>query len=217
MATGAAGKLNFMADAPLESTSRERFLVAADEQFIESGYDRCTIRAIAARAGTSLASLSRNWSGKRELFVEVFKRHFDPIHAAQNASFDALEAQGNFSARAVIAAFFGSGMTCEGTGMQKIRRVYSLALLDPSEEARAITRQLAEPVRQRLIVLLRRCLPHLDERRFFLAMNVVLGVYIYPLARGERLASVMGYDLAGFDWEAAVDILADMACRGIEG
>ena len=52
MATGAAGKLNFMADATLESTSRERFLVAADEQFIESGYDRCTIRAIAARAGT---------------------------------------------------------------------------------------------------------------------------------------------------------------------
>ncbi len=202
-------------EAP-ETSSRDRFLTAADDQFIESGYDRCTIRAIAARAGTSLASLSRNWSGKQELFTEVFRRHFDPIHAAQNAAFDALEGAGGFSARAVIAAFFGSAMLGEGEDVRKSHRIYSLALVDPSDEARIITRQLAEPVRRRLIDLLRICLPALDETRFFLAMNIVLGAYIYPLARGERLASVMGYDLAGLDWSEAVGVLADMVCKGIE-
>ena len=216
MLTGAMVRSSVLTDVP-EGSSRDRFLTAADDQFIDSGFDRCTIRAIAARAGTSLASLSRNWSGKQELFTEVFRRHFDPIHAAQNASFDALEAQGNPSARAVIVGFFGSAMAGEGADRQKSHRIYSLALVDPSEEARVITRQLAEPVRQRLIALLRRCLPDLDERRFFLAMNVVLGVYIYPLARGVRLASVMDYDVAGFDWEAAAGTLADMVCRGIEG
>lgn len=202
-------------EAP-ESTSRERFLIAADDQFIESGYDRCTIRAIAARAGTSLASLSRNWSGKQDLFAEVFRRHFDPIHAAQTAAFDALERSGTLSARAVIAAFFGSAMTGEGEEVRKSHRIYSLALVDPSEEARVITRQLADPVRRRLVDLLRRCLPALDETRFFLAMNIVLGAYIYPLARGERLAGAMGYNLAALDWNAAVPVLADMVCRGIE-
>jgi len=205
-----------MAETP-EGSSRDRFLIAADDQFIESGYDRCTIRAIAARAGTSLASLSRNWSGKQELFTEVFRRHFDPIHAAQNAGFDALEASGDFSARAVIETFFGSAMLGEGADVQKSHRIYSLALVDPSEEARLITRELAGPVRRRLIGLLRHCLPALDEARFFLAMNVVLGVYIYPLARGQRLAEVMGYDLAGLDWNEAVGMLADMVCKGIEG
>lgn len=203
--------------AEAESSSRDRFLTAADDQFVESGYDRCTIRAIAARAGTSLASLSRNWSGKQELFTEVFRRHFDPIHAAQNAGFDALEASGAFSPRAVIAAFFGSAMLGEGEDVRKSHRIYSLALVDPSDEARLITRQLAEPVRRRLIDLLRRCLPDMDEARFFLAMNVVLGVYIYPLARGERLAGVMGYDLSALDWNEAVSVLADMVCKGIEG
>jgi hypothetical protein len=67
--------------------------------------------------------------------------------------------------------------------VQKSHRIYSLALVDPSDEARLITRQLAEPVRRRLIDLLRRCLPDMNEARFFLAMNVVLGVYIYPRAR----------------------------------
>lgn len=216
MSMGAMAGSAWMAEAP-EGTSRDRFLIAADDQFIESGYDRCTIRAIAARAGTSLASLSRNWSGKQELFTEVFRRHFDPIHAAQNAGFDALEASGELSARAVIAAFFGSAMLGEGADVQKSHRIYSLALVDPSDEARLITRQLAEPVRRRLIDLLRRCLPDLNEARFFLAMNVVLGVYIYPLARGERLAGVMGFDLASLDWNEAVGMLADMVCRGIEG
>lgn len=207
-------------DSSAESTSRDRFLIAADDQFIESGYDRCTIRAIAARAGTSLASLSRNWNGKQELFVEVFRRHFDPIHAAQHASFDAIEAAGeaggDFSARAVIAAFFGSAMLGDGADVRKSHRIYSLALVDPSEEARVITRQLAEPVRHRLIGLMRRCLPGLDETRFFLAMNVVLGAYIYPLARGEKLAKTMDFDIDTLDWASAVDVLAEMVCAGID-
>lgn len=216
MSMGAMAGSAWMADAP-EGSSRDRFLIAADDQFIESGYDRCTIRAIAARAGTSLASLSRNWSGKQELFTEVFRRHFDPIHAAQNVGFDALEASGELSARAVIETFFGSAMLGDGADVQKSHRIYSLALVDPSEEARVITRELAGPVRRRLIGLLRQCLPNLNEARFFLAMNVVLGVYIYPLARGERLADVMGFDLGSLDWNEAVGMLADMVCKGIEG
>jgi len=51
-----------------EGSSRERFLEAADDQFIASGYDRCTIRSIATQAGTSLASLTRHWTNKHRLF-----------------------------------------------------------------------------------------------------------------------------------------------------
>jgi hypothetical protein len=90
-----------------------------------------------------------------------------------------------------------------------------MALLDPSDEARGITRPLAAPVRARLIALLRRALPQLDEKRFFLAMNVVLGAYMYPQAHGERLAGIMGFDLASIDWSEAADILADMIGHGL--
>ena len=63
--------------------SRERFLLAAERQFMEHGYRATTIRAICAEAGTSLATLNRNWPSKEALFTEMLKRHFDPLHEEQ--------------------------------------------------------------------------------------------------------------------------------------
>ena len=196
-----------------DRSSRERFIAAAEDQFIANGYDGCTIRAIAAQAGTSVASLSRNWDSKQHLFEEVFDRHFKSIHLAQHAGFDAIERSGEITVEAVTEAFFGSAIGRQTR--ENSHRVYCLALLDPSDEARGITREMVEPVRQRLIALMRRALPRLDETRFFLAMNVVLGVYIYPQAHGARLASVMGFDIAGLDWADVARILARQVARGI--
>ncbi len=190
---------------------------AADDEFILNGYDRCTIRAVAARAGTSLASLSRNWSSKRDLFEEVFRRHFDPVHMAQNRAFDGLEARGDYDARDIATAFFSSAMAkSDGDGdTQKSHQVYCLALIDPSHEARGIARLLVTPVRRRVTELFRRVLPGIDEQRFFLAMNVVFGVYIYAQTQAGRLAGAMGVDLATIDWANASEILADLVSHGI--
>lgn len=190
---------------------------AADDEFILHGYDRCTIRAVASRAGTSLASLSRNWSSKRDLFEEVFRRHFDPVHMAQNKAFDRLEERGAFDARDIATAFFSSAMAKSGGDgdTQKSHQVYCLALIDPSHEARGIARLLVTPVRRRVTELFRRVLPGIDEQRFFLAMNVVFGVYIYAQTQAGRLAGAMGVDLATIDWANASEILADLVSHGI--
>ncbi|MCW3834433.1 TetR/AcrR family transcriptional regulator [Sphingomonas canadensis] len=200
-----------------DQSSRERFLSAADDLFIAYGYDGCTIRAIAAQAGTSLASLSRNWSSKRHLFEEVFQRHFDPIHSAQQRNFDALEASGDLTVQRILTAFFDSAISRGGSAGENRRsyRVYCCALADPSTEAREITRPLVTPVRGRLIGLMRRALPDMDDQRFFLAMNVVLGAYVYPQTHGERLAGIMELDISGVDWRAAVETLAGFVSDGL--
>lgn len=195
-------------------SSRERFLTAAEDQFMAHGYDGCTIRAIAAQAGTGLASLSRNWSSKLHLFEDVLERHFEPIHAAQHSSYDALEARGDLTVAGIAEAFFGSALGHADQG-ERSQRIYCLALLDPSDELRSVTRALVGPVRARMIGLMRRALPDLDETRFFLAMNVVLGVYIYPQAHGRRLAGIMGFDIGQIDWADAARLLADMVAHGI--
>jgi Transcriptional regulator len=204
--------------AAADQSSKARFLLAADEQFIQYGYDRCTIRAIAAQAGTSLASLSRNWKSKRHLFEEVFQRHFDPIHKAQHENFDALERLGNPGVRDIIEAFFESAISRSGSDgeARHSHMVYCCALTDPSEEARSITRPLVTPVRSRLITLLRRAMPDIDEERFFLVMTIVLGTYLYPQAHGARLAAIMDFDLARIDWTKAAGTLADLVSSGLE-
>jgi len=200
-----------------DQSSKARFLLAADEQFIRYGYDRCTIRAIAAQAGTSLASLSRNWKSKRHLFEEVFQRHFEPIHKAQHENFDALERLGNPGVRDIVEAFFDSAISRSGSEgeARHSHMVYCCALTDPSEEARSITRPLVTPVRSRLITLLRRAVPDVDEERFFLMMTIVLGTYLYPQAHGSRLAAIMDFDLSRVDWTKASGTLADLVSSGL--
>lgn len=190
-------------------SSRERFLDAADQLFIREGYDRCTIRAISAAAGTSLAVLSRHWSSKQQLFEEMFKRHFDPIHSAQNARFAVLEEQGEPPLRGILEAFFSPALAGNiGPVEQRTSHlVYCRALMDPSTDARAITRPLVRKTRERLIALLRRALPQLDETRFFLAVSTVLGAYIYPQVNGARLAEIMGVEFQAIDWAEAAAII----------
>lgn len=203
--------------SPRENSSRQRFLEAADDQFIAHGYDRCTIRAIAAKAGTSLASLTRNWKGKQDLFSEVFQRHFDPVHSAQNERFDVLERSGDLSVRSIAEAFFCSAFGKSG-GDGNVRRshlIYCLALTDPSEEARAIARSIVMPVRARVTDLFRRALPDMEEQRFFLAMNLVFGSYIYTQMRADRLADAMNFDISTLNWEEAGATLADLVSSGL--
>ena len=77
------------------------------------------------------------------------------------------------------------------------------------------TRALIFDARARMLGLMRRALPDLDETRFFLAMNVVLGVYIYPQAHGRRLAGIMGFDIGTIDWAEAARTLAEIVAFGI--
>ncbi|CAL9620226.1 TetR family transcriptional regulator [Streptomyces sp. enrichment culture] len=54
--------------------TRERLLTAASQLFAERGYERATVRDIAARAGVNQALLFRHFGSKRALFGEAIAR-----------------------------------------------------------------------------------------------------------------------------------------------
>lgn len=198
-------------------SSKDRFIEAAGREFIDAGYDGCTIRAIAARAGTSIASLSRNWTGKRHLFEDVFGHHFGIINDAQNRNLDAVAAAGTPDLVEVLHAFYRpvlSPARTDGDGPAS-HHVYCKALSDPSDEAREIIRPLVVDVRARMIGFARQCLPGLSEQELFLAMTVINGTYVYPQIQGARLASVMGLEGEAIDWDRASLSLARMVAGGL--
>ncbi len=207
----------------LESTvaasrsSKERFIEAAASEFISAGYDGCTIRAIAARAGTSIASLSRNWTGKRHLFEDVFGHHFGTINDAQNRNLDAVSAAEAPALVDVLYAFYRPVLAPvrQDGAAPASHHVYCKALSDPSEEAKEIVRPLVADVRTRMIGFARQCLPGLSEQELFLAMTVINGTYIYPQIQGARLASVMDLKNEDMDWDRAARSLAQMVAGGL--
>jgi AcrR family transcriptional regulator len=63
---------------PGANVTREAILAAARAKFGELGYDRTTIRAVAAEAGVDPALVSHFFGSKQELFLSVVALPFDP-------------------------------------------------------------------------------------------------------------------------------------------
>jgi AcrR family transcriptional regulator len=212
---------------PLHKTSRSdfeasrlRFIEAAGRVYVQTGYTGSTIRAITAEAGTSLARLNRHWTGKQDLFRDVFALHFTPIHDAQNARLDALEAAGRQDdLRAVLDAFLSPALLGNvGSEAQRTGHlVYCRALVDPAPEANELVSALIAQVQARVIALIGAAMPNLTTDRFFLCIGTVMGAFIYPQVLGPRLARRMDVDFQAIDWLAASSFVADMLYCGLGG
>jgi AcrR family transcriptional regulator len=63
---------------PGTSGTRDAILDAARRQFAERGYDRTSVRGIAAEAGVDPALVTHFFGSKHRLFVEVVEFPFDP-------------------------------------------------------------------------------------------------------------------------------------------
>jgi AcrR family transcriptional regulator len=63
---------------PGANVTREAILGAGRAKFEELGYDRTTIRAVAAEAGVDPALVSHFFGSKQELFLSVVELPFDP-------------------------------------------------------------------------------------------------------------------------------------------
>jgi AcrR family transcriptional regulator len=66
---------------PGPSATREAILEAARSQFAELGYDRTTIRSVAAEAGVDAALVLHYFRTKQQLFLAVVELPFDPAAA----------------------------------------------------------------------------------------------------------------------------------------
>lgn len=63
---------------PGPSGTREAILAAARRQFAAQGYDRTSMRGVAAEAGVDQALVAHFFGSKQRLFVEVVRLPFDP-------------------------------------------------------------------------------------------------------------------------------------------
>lgn len=199
--------------------SRERFLDAAANLYVDLGYGGCTIRLIAQEAKTSLARLNRHWEGKVQLFEDVFARHCGEIHAAQMAALKAVPDTRNSDPRAmfaqIIRAFFGPVFAeAADSAMVAGRRVYCRALVDPAPEVRRIIRQLTSPMADRMMDMLRQTMPGADPEAFLLSVSIVFGSYIHSQLFGDELAASIGRSNR-IDWTKAPDLLAGMFLDGL--
>lgn len=72
--------------------TRERLLAAAAEIFVEDGFGRASVDAVAERAGYSKGAVYSNFDGKEDLFLELLRRKLEgdvaELRAMMQASAD---------------------------------------------------------------------------------------------------------------------------------
>ncbi|TMB60356.1 MAG: DUF1956 domain-containing protein [Deltaproteobacteria bacterium] len=203
--------------------TKDRLLAAASELFAERGFQRTTVRDIAARARVNVAAGNYHYGSKRKLYLEVLRAQFTAIRALLRARGAALPegALERLRRRQLVALLrarvnvmldllIGPPPGLHGTLMHR-------EMCDPSEampvivdefilpmfgEMRAIVARLAPGAERRA---LERCVFSVVAQALFYrftmpAMLRILGVPAYPRGLARELAGhITEFSLGGME------------------
>ena len=172
---------------PGQSGTREAILAAARRQFAEQGYDRTSLRGVAAEAGVDQALVAHYFGGKQRLFIEVVRLPFEPSQLLPLLLEGDRETVGER-----LAAFFASVLESP-EGRARVLGVLRAAATEPEA-----ARMLREFLRGELWAPLAQQLGVEDaELRVTLAGSQLVGmVMARHVIAVEPLAALSGDELA---------------------
>jgi AcrR family transcriptional regulator len=166
---------------PGESGTREAIAQAARRRFAELGYDRATLRGIAAEAGVDAALIVHFFGSKQRLFVSVMGFPFSPSEVIPGIVGPGLEGAGERLARFILS------LLEDPAGRDRVTGIVRAAASEP-EAARAVrdllTRELIGTFVRHLGV------PDADLRATLVGSQVVGLVMARYVVKVEPLASL---------------------------
>lgn len=176
--------------------TRTRILDAAEELFMQHGFEGTSMRQLTARAGVNLAAVNYHFGSKDALIEAVFKRRLDPMNAERVAALDALEKDGPALASVdIIRAFVVPSLRliedAKGGGRNFIRllgRTYT----EPAKAVRALIGQMYAPTMERYKRALERALPQMPADELVWRMHFMFGTLAYTLAATDTVQLIAG-------------------------
>jgi AcrR family transcriptional regulator len=178
--------------------TRTRILDAAEELFMQHGFEGTSMRLLTSKARVNLAAVNYHFGSKDALIESVFRRRLDPMNAERIAALDRLEAHAGgkpLAPEAIIRAFIGAGLRmiedAKGGGRNFIRllgRTYT----DPAKPIRALIGQLYAPAMARFKAAFERALPQLGRDELVWRMHFMFGTLAYTLAATDTVQLIAG-------------------------
>ncbi|MBF6169622.1 TetR family transcriptional regulator [Streptomyces gardneri] len=173
---------------PGRSGAREAILAAARARFAEAGFDKTSVRAVAADAGVDPALVHHYFGTKQQLFAAVVELPVDPEATLRILDSVPLEQLGETIIRAVVGVWDSPA----GPGVVAVVRSILAGNDDPALARTFLLEVVLERVRQRIAT------PEDDGRtRVALVASQMIGVLVGRKIIGvEPLASMPAADLA---------------------
>ena len=178
--------------------TRTRILDAAEELFMQHGFEGTSMRTLTAKASVNLAAVNYHFGSKDALIEAVFRRRLDPMNSARIAELDRLEAAAGASpppTDAIIRVFLGASLAMiEDTkgGGRNFIRLLGRAYTEPSKPIRALIGQLYAPAMARYKGAFERALPDLPKDELIWRMHFMFGTLAYTLAATDTVQLIAG-------------------------
>ncbi|TAK44569.1 MAG: TetR/AcrR family transcriptional regulator [Betaproteobacteria bacterium] len=178
--------------------TRTRILDAAEELFMQHGFEGTSMRLLTSKAGVNLAAVNYHFGSKDALIEAVFRRRLDPMNAERIAELDRLEKSAAGTAPAperIIRAFLRASLAmiedAKGGGRNFIR-LLGRAYTEPSKPIRALIGQLYGPAMERYKSAFQRALPELAHEELIWRMHFMFGTLAYTLAATDTVQLIAG-------------------------
>ena len=176
--------------------TRTRILDAAEELFMQHGFEGTSMRLLTAKAGVNLAAVNYHFGSKHALVEAVFRRRLDPMNVERIGELDKLEAEGRGSnPDAIIRAFISPGlrlMEDAKAGGRNFTRLLGRAYSEPNKLVRQLIGQMYAPTMQRYKAALERALPQMPREELVWRMHFMFGTLAYTLAATDTVQLIAG-------------------------
>jgi len=189
--------MNLRAIKPPHET-RTRILDAAEELFMQHGFEATSMRQLTAQAGANLAAVNYHFGSKDALIEAVFRRRLDAMNAARIAELDRMEKDAGgraLSPRQIIGAFVGVSLRMiedSKSGGRNFIRLLGRTYTDPQKPIRALIGQLYAPAMERFKAALERALPQIPRDELIWRMHFMFGTLAYTLAATDTVQLIAG-------------------------
>ena len=173
--------------------TKSRILDAAEQLFMEHGFEATSLRQLTSSAGVNLAAVNYHFGSKEELFEAVLTRRLDPMNQERIEILAKLEREVGEKAIAVekiLAAMLVPALRLardEKRGGKNFLRLLGRAYADPAPFIRHfLSAQYAEMI-GRYKEAFQRALPHLSRQELTWRLHFVMGALSYCLAGTDAL------------------------------
>jgi AcrR family transcriptional regulator len=175
--------------------TRTRILDAAEELFMQHGFEGTSMRQLTARATVNLAAVNYHFGSKHALIEAVFRRRLDPMNTERIAELEKLEAGNTLSPDGIIRAFLRPSLRliedAKG-GSRNFIRLLGRTYTEPNKSLRALIGQMYAPTMERYKSALERALPQMPRDELVWRMHFMFGTLAYTLAATDTVQLIAG-------------------------
>jgi AcrR family transcriptional regulator len=175
-----------------------RILDAAEELFMQHGFEGTSMRQLTAKAEANLAAVNYHFGSKDALIEAVFRRRLDPMNTSRIAALEQLEKDAGGRAltpEAIIRAFVGASLRMiedAKNGGRNFIRLLGRTYTDPQKHIRSLIGQLYAPAMERFKSAFERALPQMPREELVWRMHFMFGTLSYTLAATDTVQLIAG-------------------------